>query len=593
MDYGPSTVDHKLLLITMPPPPKYALAFLRWFCREDLLEEVEGNLLELYQETYLNSERKANRQYYFHVISHFRPECIRSFSLIPSTFFLPMLRNYFLIAWRNLTRNTLFSAINTAGLSLGLISFIMTFLWIQDEKNVDSFHHKNDVLYNAYQRGESNGDEFGDYSTFHRRVDDRVEIPIEGAKEALPDIKRLSLYATGYELPWGHPMTFRVGENIHKLEGSRANTDFLHMFSFPIIAGDKETPLSDISKIAISRKMALLFFDSPEEAIGKTIRYENRLDFSIAAVFEDLPSNSTLQFEYLINWEAHLTQLEWASHQILTTIQVGDEVAIEGLEKGINQYFSSHYNQEEGIHLEIGLQKFKDRYLVSNFVNGRPQGGRIEYVRILGIAAIFILLLACINFMNLSTARSVKRSKEVGIRKVVGSIRMQLVGQFLGEAVLLAFVSLLISLGACYLLLPYFNAFTGKTMTLPLSNPSFWGPVLGITLAAGLVAGSYPALYLSGLKPIQVLKGSLRFSTSSLLFRKGLSVFQFSISIFLLIATLVVSQQTQFIQHTHLGYDKENLLYVRVEGELEEQSKYLHFKREASRIPGVAVSRPK
>ena len=572
-----------------PQPPRRMLRFLRWFCREDFLEEIEGDLVELFERRYLASQNKAKWEFCRNVLLHFRWDFIRSFKLTPIFFTYDMLKNYLKIAYRNIIRYPSFSSLNILGLTLGMTAFALVFLWIQDEQKVDAFHENSPQLYNIYQTGKALGTEFGDYSAFHRRMEDGVDIPIGGVKEALPEVERLSLYATGYELPWGHPETFQVGDRIHKLTGSRANEDFLNMFSFPIIAGDKVTPLSDVNSIVVSRDMAALFFSSPQEAIGKTIRYEDRLDFTITAVLENVPSQSTLQFEFLLNWDSHLNRLDWASHNILSTLQLQESANIEEVEVAINRFFQSHFSQDNGIELRLGLQPFGDRYLVSNFVNGKPSGGRIEYLHIFGGVGIFILLLACINFMNLSTARATKRSKEVGIRKVIGSLRIYLIGQFLGESLLLAMLSLGLTLCFLSLLLPYFNAFTGKSILLPYTDTEFWTYILLATLGTGLVAGSYPALYLSSLKPIRVLSGTLRISPSSIWFRKGLTIFQFSLSTLLLIATIVVSQQTLFIQDAHLGYDRENLLYVRVEGELVEQENYRLFKEKASLIPGVAM----
>jgi putative ABC transport system permease protein len=280
----------------------------------------------------------------------------------------------------------------------------------------------------------------------------------------------------------------------------------------------------------------------------------------------------------------------------LTTLQLRGHADIRLVEEKINRFMQASLDQNDPRKIRLGLQPFRDQYLVGNFVNGKPEGGRITYVRIFSGVVIFILIIACINFMNLATARSIKRAKEIGVRKVVGSSRGSLIGQFIGESMALSFLALIISLGLVYLLLPLFNAFTGKQIIAPLNQPSSFVILLGLMLLTGFVAGSYPALFLSSLKPVRILKGTIRFSNGAMLMRKGLAVFQFSISIILLIVTIVITQQTSFVQNTHLGYNRENLIYMRIEGELmnytdqpKNYRKYSAFKEMALKMPGIAM----
>jgi putative ABC transport system permease protein len=366
------------------------------------------------------------------------------------------------------------------------------------------------------------------------------------------------------------------------------------MFSYPLVEGRAETALGSPESVAISEKMARQFFGSAAAAIGQTIRYENRKNLTITAVFVDLPNSVSKKFDFLINWPTFLEDnswaKDWANNGPATYLLLKKGSDQKAVAKEISR-FLDNYNKGQTANswIELDLQPFRDRYLHSNFKNGVVEGGRSQYVKLFSLVAVFILLIACINFMNLTTARSVKRAKEIGIRKVVGALRSSLIGQFLSEAVLVTALSVIAALVLVFLLLPVFNTLTGKQLVFPLANRFFWLTLLGLTLVTGLVAGSYPALLLSSFKPIRVLKGRLEFGNGAGMFRKGLVVFQFVLSIVLIVGTLIISRQVDFIQHINLGYDRGNLLYVPLEGDL--LKKYDLFRQQALDIPGVrAVS---
>jgi putative ABC transport system permease protein len=573
-------------------PPRWATRLLQWYCAPHLIEEVQGDLQEEFEYRLAQDGSRAARiDYVRSVFGFMKPFAMKgkSSNYNSNPFSPNMLKHYFLVAMRNVFRHKAFSIINIAGLALGMTCCLFIFLWIQDEKGVDNFHVNGNQLYAVYQTITAEDRVIGDYNATMRYDSLGRFIAFEDATEVIPEVVGLNFYATGYELPWGHAETLQVGDKMHKLNGARTNADFFSMFSYPVIAGDARTALSDISGMAISRKTAALYFNSPEEAIGKMVRFENYLDFVVNAVFEDLPANSTLQFDFLLNWQSHMKRLNIASPKTLATVQLAEDANPELVAEKLNRLLSSRSDPKQTFRETLGLRPYRDRYLVNNFVQGKPHGGRVEYINIFTGVAVFVLLIACINFMNLSTARSVKRSKEVGVRKVVGSSRTSLIVQFFGESILLSAVALLFSVLLCYALLPAFNAFIGKHISSPLLSPSFWVS-LGVLLAiTGLVAGSYPALFLSGLKPAGILKGISKFANSAIWFRKGLSVFQFVISIALLIATFVMTEQTDFIQHSHIGYDRENLIYVSVEGELANQAGYLRLKDQLGRMPGIAM----
>ncbi len=577
---------------TQPQPPRWATRLLQTFCAPHLLEEIQGDLEEefLYQTQHAGL-RRARLDYIRHVFGFMRPFAMRrKHNNNPSPFLRMSLYKHFLVvAVRNIGRHKAFSFINIAGLALGMTCCLFILLWVRDELAVDNFHPANDRLFAVYETVQTGNNVFGAYTTPMRFDTAGRYVPIADVQRAVPEVEHIVFYATGYELPWGHPETFEYGDKLYKLEGSRASADFFTVFNYPILAGDARSALADVSSIAISRKMATMFFGSPTAALGKMLRYENQLDFTVMAVFDDVPQHSSLRFDFVINWESQLRRLEWSSNSMLTIIQLTPGANTADVETNINRYLQTQLSKDEAFKVTLGLQPFHDRYRMAVFQNGKPSGGRIEYVRIFAGVGVFVLLIACINFMNLSTARSVKRAKEVGMRKVVGSSRAVLIGQFFGESVVLSFVALLLSIAFVALLLPVFNVFTNKNITLPLADPETWVSLLAIALVTGLVAGSYPALFLSSLKPARILKGVLRFTSSALWFRRGLAVFQFVISIALLIVTIVITRQTDYVRHAHLGYDRENLIYIRVEGELSKAKGYAAFKAEAEKMPGIAL----
>jgi len=487
-----------------------------------------------------------------------------------------MFRNYFKIAWRNLARNKAFSAINILGLALGMACSLLIMLWVQDEQSVDGFHVNGKNLYQVYERMHFDGKIQADYPT--------QALLAQELKRAIPEVQ----YASSLE--WNTTNTFEAANKIDKMVGSFAGNDFFTMFSYPLIEGNPKTVLSTVNGIAISRKMAEHFFGSADKAMGKTIRYENSDQFLITGVFENLPVNSSLQFDFLRSWLAFEKENSdwvnnWGNTDAPTYLQLRQGADPLKVEAKIKDFIYRFKEKSKGFIVELELQSFPDKYLHSLFKNGYIDGGRIEYVRLFSLVAVFILLIACINFMNLATAQSSKRAKEVGVRKVVGAARFKLIIQFIGEAMLLTFLSVIVAVFLVSFLLPAFNNLTGKQLSLPFAKPVFWLTLVGLLALAGFVAGSYPALFLSSLNPIRVLKGRLQFSWGATFFRKGLVVFQFALSIILIVGMLVIYGQLNYIQKKNIGYDRENLLYIPLEGDLSQ--KYALFKEEAGKMPGI------
>jgi len=462
---------------------------------------------------------------------------------------------------------------------MGIACSILIFLWVIDERNVDSFHANGKFLFQVYERNFYDGKINAGYTTQGLLANE--------LKRVIPEVQ----FSSGYEhasAP-GTQTTFEAAGKVIKMDGAFAGEDFFSMFSFPLLQGSPQTALTKYETFAISKKMAEVFFGNASSAIGKIVRYENKENLLITAVFDNLPANSSIQFDFLRSWVAYVKQNEWVHNwgnsSPNTFIQLQKNADPEKVQARIKDFIYRYQQKDNSFVVELGLQPYTDRYLHSTFNNGRVDGGRIEYVRLFTFIAVFILLIACINFMNMATARSVARAKEVGVRKVVGALRSVLIGQFIGEAILLTFFSTAIAIGLVSICLPAFNTLTGKQISVPASQPVFWFSLVALITITGFVAGSYPAIFLSSLNPVKVLKSSLKFSWGALFFRKALVVFQFALSIVLIVSMIVTYRQMQYVQAKNLGYDRENLIYVPIEGDLVKN--YAVFKEEAGKIPGV------
>lgn len=490
-----------------------------------------------------------------------------------------MIKNYLKVAIRNLSKSKVFSLINILGLALGMACSLLILLWVNDERRMDSFSKNTTQLYSVYER-----------QYYDNKIDAFHSTPgvmADEMKKVFPEVE----YASGFA--WENLTTFQVGDKILKETGNHAGADFFKMFTYKLIEGNIDHALNSPVDIAISRKMADDFFGSPHEALGKTIRYSNQKDFTITTVFEDLPKNASDKFDFIVNWQSFLDEQSWAkdwgNNGPQTFIMLKKGTNPVAFEKKIVRFLEKYNKYDKSFRTELGIQRFDDMYLHSHFspTTGKIEGGRIEYVNLFSLVAIFILLIACINFMNLTTARSVKRSKEIGIRKVVGAVRLSLIRQFIGEAILLAVIAIIIAAILVQLVLPAFNDLTHKEISFPYSNANFWLSILALTLITGCISGSYPALFLSSFNPVLVLKGTLNLSSASSWLRKGLVIFQFVLSSALIIATIIVSKQIRYIQTKDLGYDRQNLMYIPLEGDLTKQ--YEVFKQQALNIPGVKL----
>ncbi len=537
-------------------PPKLANQLLEWILKTELIEEVIGDLEEKFDQN-LNKKSpfKAKVNYWYQTLNYLRPFAIRN-NLITDLNPFFMWQHNFKLAFRNSMRDKPTFFINLIGLSTGLACALLIALWVMDEWQVDKFHVQADRLYEGL--------------THHTHTDNikttasTQGLLAEALRTEMPEIE-LAVQASEI-IP--QPFVLSAAEQKMKGIGQLVEADFFKLFSYEIIAGDKATLLQDKKAIVLSDKLAKKLFGNTD-VVGKTMDWEI-LKFkgtaTVAGVFKDMGSQSSKGIDFFLPFDIYKAWLgdgiHWGNFNCNTYALLKENADVVALNERLPAFIQKKANWDK---ISLELVPFTDRYLYSNYENGQQAGGRIEYVRLFSIIALFILLIACINFMNLSTAKATRKLKEVGVRKTIGAERSSLIGQYLGESTFMALFALLVALFIVQLLLPQFNLLTGKELLFPW-NPRVLFSLLGIALFTGLFAGSYPAFYLSGFHPAKVLKGAIRGDSGAVWLRKILVVFQFALSVILIVGVLVVYQQITFIQQKNLGFDKENVLVFQKEG---------------------------
>lgn len=484
-----------------------------------------------------------------------------------------MLRNYLKIALRNILRHKAYSAINIAGLAIGMASSILILLWVQNELSFDRFHKNADQIYRIVV----------DASGFKAAVNP-AGMP-SGLQAATPEIKNTVRIS--------HPnITLFDAGNDRKFEEKNvfyADSTFLDFFSFQLLKGDRKTALQRPDGILLTASTAKKYFGD-QDPIGHTLKKNNGSLLTVTGVLADIPSNSHLQFDLLMPMSAIANEdqdlktntyhnFDFYNYILLDKKAAESPAFLANFNRKMNEVFRQHISEKE-LKADFSLQPLTRIHLEPALQVDLPGHGNELYVNIFFIVAIFILVVACINFMNLATARSARRAKEVGLRKVVGALRTQLIAQFLGEAMLLSLFALLLSIALVWALLPLFNHLAQKDLSLNLANGRLILTLFGIAIATGLIAGSYPALFLSGFKPVKVLRGAVKTGGGNLIFRNGLVITQFVVSIVLLAGTFVVYQQLRFIQKRNMGFEKENLLYMPMRGEMWSKQKAIRAQLE-------------
>ncbi len=463
-----------------------------------------------------------------------------------------MLKNYFKIAFRSIRNNKVYSSINIIGLATGMAVTLLIGLWIWDEISFDSYHKNHSKIAEIMI--------YGSYKNEHW-VNNVVMVPLaDGIRSKFgEDFKYTSLFAgTGTHV-------VGIGEKKLSSVGTWVQEDFPKMFSLVMRYGSPDA-LKNPTSLLISQSLATALFGKTDP-IGKTVKIDNSFDLQVAGVYEDLPHNSTFSNqEMFLPWTSQQNwfytsdvKTNWDNHCVLLYAQLNDHVDMKKVSAQIKSIPTEHIKE---VKEEAMLYPLDRLHLHGDFQNGEAVGGRIQFVWLFGIIGTFVLLLACINFMNLSTARSEKRAKEVGIRKTIGSMRSQLIGQFLCESILVSLFSFLLSILLVQLSLKYFNQLASKQISILWSNPVFWTMILGFTIFTGIISGSYPAFYLSAFKPIKVLKGVFRSGRFASLPRKVLVVLQFTVSIALIIGTIIVFKQIQFAKSRPVNYSRQGLIAV-------------------------------
>ncbi|MEO9474834.1 MAG: ABC transporter permease [Cyclobacteriaceae bacterium] len=493
-----------------------------------------------------------------------------------------MLRNFFVVTWRNLRRNGLYSTINIAGLSIGITCSILILLWVADETSYDKFVPKVNRLHQVWVNAEFDG-----------KTNSWRSIPLpsyEALKNEHSDI--VNTCVTG----WGGDHLLTVNDTRIIKKGYFASKEFLQMFEYPLIVGSAENVMENPSSIVISERLGKILFGE-KNPLGEIIRVDDKSSLTVTGILKDIPSNSSFEFDYLIPWKHRESINPWVvrnktnwgnySFQVFVELAADDKAPL--VEEGIKDLLTE--KGQDDIPREFFLHPMPEWRLHSNFENGVATGGMSDYVQLFTIIAAFILVIACINFMNLATARSEKRVREVGIRKSLGSNRKQLISQFIGESVFISTLSYSLALLLAYACLNPYNILVEKTLEIDPFSTQFWIFSVGVILVTGVLSGSYPALYLSSFDPVKTLKGSVFTGKNSGIPRKVLVTLQFAFSIILMISTVVIYKQIELVKNREIGYAQENLITVETTDAIEDNYEVLKNDLEQSgAVESVCIS---
>ncbi len=545
-------------------PPKFFLRFFRWYCHPKLVDFIEGDLLEEYQERVRESgKRKADRKFIMEVLLLFRPGIIRPIKGYKNVNITDMYLSYFKLAWRVLLNHKGYSFINVSGLALGMTVALLIGLWIYDELSFNKYHKNYEDIAHVWG-GRTNPETMNIEGLY------ALQYPVaEVLRNNFPQ------YFTHVSMAWW------IGDYVLSTEDKKFNKigliveeGFLDMLSLNMLKGSYQS-LNDPHSVVLSASTAETIFGD-EDPINQTLRINNRVEVKVTGVYEDIPHNSSFsEIQVFFPWPVLATfrggmegsETDWDNQFVNVYVQLQPNASMEAANAAIHDLYAKNvpadfYATMEKYQPFVQLIPMRTWHLYSEFENGKPAGGRITYVWLFSIVGVFVLLLACINFINLSTARSEKRAREVGVRKTMGSLKGQLITQFLSESFMTVLLAFALAVLLLVVLQTPFNALADKDIALPFDKLVFWGIALAFMLMTGFMAGLYPAFYLSSFQPVKVLKGVLRIGRFAALPRKVLVVVQFTVSVVLILGTLIVYQQIQHARHRPIGYDRQSLITV-------------------------------
>ncbi len=556
-------------------PPRWASRFLAWYCAPALLDEIEGDLYEaFFIRAKKYGRRKAQLLYIKEVLLFCRPA---SFKSLKPDFMPSLFGNYVKIAARNLFRQKGYSFINIAGLAIALAVTLLMLLWVHDEWRIDKFHVNGDRLF-LLKRTTPYAD---------GRIDVQAKVPyplLQAAQNELPEVEQF------IAIGWDEKMTLNNGAKTFRAKGIAANVAYFDAFSFPILAGNIKDLDEQPTAIAISESLANNFFGNQwgTMAIGATINLKNVGDFSVSAVYKDFPTSSSIQQDFIYSMDnfvqRHNWMLDWRNSGVQGTLLLAKNSNATEVAQKIERIYQAKL--EGDLRNGCIVQKFEDNYLYGQFdEQGKVAGGRIEYVQMFAIAALLLLIISGINFVNLATARASKRAKEVGVRKTIGAGKKSLVTQFMVEAGMITFLSVGLGLLLAQLALPQLQLITEKVLQFDYAAPMFWASIGLIILLVTLLSGTYPAFVLSSFRPTEVLKGKIQHQSGSIGLRKGLVIMQFVLALLLVVGAFVIREQVQYIQNKNLGISKDNLIVVERGAEI--GSKYAVLKDKLLKAPGI------
>lgn len=543
-------------------PPKWLDRLFEWYCHPEQIEVLRGDLYELYQERMENgSKTRADLLFLINVLDLCRPFVMKKRSKNTQSNQMAMFKNYFKITYRNFTRQKVYSFLNVSGLAIGITCAILIFLYIQDELSYDRFHTKSDRIYRVLEHFESDG--VGEHS---------ASLPFPTGPTLKNDFPRQVEHVVrlfNFQSPTLALANREADKAFNESRLFFADSTFLSVFDFELIAGDRASALDEPNSILITKSMARKYFTG-EDPMGKTLEYQGRQNLKVTGVLEDAPDNAHFQFDFIVSfsslkpWFGGNYPRSWYWNPCWTYVVLEENTSEDDLASFFPDFVSKYFPEFIREDVDLELQPLHDIHLYSKLDYEIQANSNVANIYIFGSVAVFVLLIAGINFINLSTARATKRAKEVGVRKSLGSARSQLITQFVFESVVLTYLSVVIALVIVFLLLPPFNILVEKSITTgALFNSTFLLGLIGLGLVIGLLSGFYPAFVLSSFKSISVLKGAHQ-KTKGLNFRRVLVTAQFSISIFLIIGTIIGFNQLGFLQNQDNGFDQENIVMVPV-----------------------------